>query len=276
MGQENGSDARQSTSEPSDGFRTSRDGLGPAKLDLPLRESSLIGGRTLEVLAQTERLNEWLYSKLANAVRGDVLEIGSGIGNLSRLILRSADHAVLTDVEPRYLELLRTRYAGNPKVTVAEYDLDAPPPSEVAARGYDAIVAVNVIEHIEDDVGLVRRLGALLNPGGHLLVYVPACPFAYGTMDAALGHFRRYTPESLRALLREAGLVSPTPRYFNLLGLLGWLFNGWALRREHLPARQMALFDSLVPVVRLEDRFRLPVGLAVYTHARKPTNGVPG
>jgi SAM-dependent methyltransferase len=238
--------------------------------------SSSIGGRTLEVLAQTERLNEWLYSKLAGAVRGDVLEVGSGIGNLSRLILRSADTAVLTDVEPRYLDMLRASYAANPKVTVTAYDLEAPPPPEIAARRFDAIVAVNVIEHLEDDVGVVQRLGALLKPGGRLLVYVPACPFAYGTMDAALGHFRRYTPESLGTLLRRAGLSAEKPRYFNLLGLLGWLLNGWALRREHLPAAQMALFDSLVPLVRLEDRFRLPVGLAVYTHAVKPTNGVPG
>jgi len=95
-------------------------------------------------------------------------------------------------------------------------------------------------------------------------------------MDAALAHFRRYTPESLTALLRRAGLSSEKPRYFNLLGLVGWLLDGWALRLERLPARQMALFDALVPFARLEDRFRLPVGLAVYTHAVKPKNGVPG
>ena len=235
--------------------------------------ASVVGGRTLEVFSQSDRLNEWMFSKFAEAVRGDVLEIGSGIGNLSRLLLRSADSAVLSDVEPHYLELLRNTYAANPKVTVARYDLEGAPPAEIAARRFDAILAVNVIEHVEDDVGLVQRLASLLKPGGRLLVYVPACPFAYGTMDAALGHFRRYTPDSLSALFRRAGLSSDKPRYFNIVGLLGWMLNGLALRREQLPAGQVGLFDKVVPLVRLEDHFRLPLGLGVYAHATKPQNG---
>ena len=230
----------------------------------------LVGGRTLEVLARTERLNQWLYSKLADGIHGDVLEIGSGIGNLSRFIVAAADRVVLSDVEPAFLATLRKAYAGDSRVTVTAYDLLAPPPPDIAARRFDAIVAVNVIEHVEDDVTLAGHLAGLLKPGGKLVVYVPACPFAYSTMDVALGHFRRYTPASLSALLRRAGLMPDPPRYFNFVGLLGWLFNGRALRREQLRPAQMALFDRLVPLVRLEDRIRLPIGLGVYSHAVKP------
>lgn len=229
-------------------------------------------GRTLEALSQNDRLNAWLYSKIAGGVRGDVLEVGSGIGNLSRLIVPAASSVVLSDVEPQYLDVLRSTFASEPKVTVTSYDLGGPPPPEVASRRFDAIVAVNVIEHVEDDVTLVQQLAHLLKPGGKLLVYVPACPFAYGTMDVALGHFRRYTPTSLSTLLRRAGLSSETPRYFNLVGLLGWLVNGRALRRERLPSQQLALFDFIVPFARLEDHFRLPVGLGVYVHAVKPAD----
>jgi SAM-dependent methyltransferase len=233
-------------------------------------QASAVGGRTLEVLAHTPRLNEWLYGKLAAGVSGEVLEVGSGIGNLSRFIVRDAERAVLTDVEPRYLETLRAAHGTNPRVTVAAYDLGAPPPPEIAARRFDSIVAVNVIEHIEDDAALVARLTALLRPGGRLVIYVPACPFAYGSLDVALGHFRRYTRPSLTALLSGAGLSVQPPRYVNLAGLAGWLLNGRLLRVPQMPPVQVSLFERLLPLVRLEDRLSLPIGLGVYTIATKP------
>ena len=127
---------------------------------------------------------------------------------------------------------------------------------------------MNVIEHIADDRLLVSRLTELLNPGGSLLVYVPACPLAFGSLDVELGHYRRYTPATLTELLRSAGLDGQ-PRYMNLLGLLGWFVNGRVLRQKLVSPRGVALFERLVPLIRLEDRFSLPVGLGLYVQASK-------
>lgn len=229
-----------------------------------VRESaSAVGGRSLEVFADTPRLNAWIYSKLAPGVRGDVLEIGSGIGNISRLIRADCDSLVVTDAEAHYLEALGRTFAGDAGVTVAAFDLDFDPPPAVASRRYDAIVAVNVIEHIDDDRALCARLASLLKPGGQLLIYVPALPVAYGTLDTALGHHRRYTPETLAALLGGTGLDPGQPRYVNLVGLAGWYVSGRVLRRRVLSPWAVALFERLVPVVRLEDRFQLPIGLGL-------------
>jgi SAM-dependent methyltransferase len=238
-------------------------------MSLVRENASETGGRTLEVFSDTPQLNQWIYSKLAAGVRGDVLEIGSGIGNISRLIRPNCDSLVVTDTEPHYLEDLGHAFAGDAGVTVASYDLDHEPPAPVASRRYDAIVAVNVIEHIADDHGLVARLTALLKPGGQLLIYVPACPVAFGTLDAALGHLRRYTPSTLTALMQGAGLDPGQPRYVNLLGLAGWFVNGRVLRQKLLSRRSVALFERLVPLVRIEDRFNLPVGLGLCTLATK-------
>jgi SAM-dependent methyltransferase len=234
------------------------------------RATAHVGGRTLEVFARTPRLNGWLFSKLAPHIHGDVLEIGSGIGNLSRHILEQAASAVLTDMEAEYLGELRRAFEGDRRVAIAHYDLERAPPPEIAGRRFDSIVAVNVIEHIRDDDALVRTLAGLLKPGGKLAVYVPACPFAFGSLDRALGHHRRYTPRALRALLERAGLEVARPAYLNFAGLLGWTVNGRILQREHLSARQISAFERLLPLVRLEDRVRLPIGLGVYTAARKP------
>jgi SAM-dependent methyltransferase len=229
------------------------------------------GARTLQVFAETPRLNAWLFSKLSSGVRGDVLEVGSGIGNMSRLILPHASRLVVTDAEPRYLDELRQTFAGDERVEVVAYDLDGPPPAAVSARAFDAIVAVNVIEHIADDLALVSRLAGLLRSGGRLLIYAPACPGAYGPLDTALGHYRRYTPASLTTLLRAAQLDPGHPRYVNLFGLAGWLFSGRVLGRKALSLRSVALFERLLPLVRLEDRVPLPRGLGLFTQATKPT-----
>lgn len=227
------------------------------------------GGRTLEIFSNTPKLNQWMFSKLEAGVRGDVLEGGSGIGNISRLLRGRADHLVVTDTEPHYLRDLEATFSGDHAVVVSPFDLDGAPPPAVAARQYDAIVMVNVIEHIADDHALVARLASMLRPGGKLLVYVPACPFAFGSLDVALGHHRRYTPDSLASLMRSASLDPTPPRYVNLLGLAGWWFSGRILKRQVLSPRAVALFERLVPLVRLEDRFRLPIGLGLCTHATK-------
>jgi SAM-dependent methyltransferase len=233
------------------------------------QQAAATGGHTLEVFADTPQINEWIFSKLAHGVQGKVLEIGSGIGNISRLIRPHASHLVVTDTEPHYLSDLRDSFAGDDGVEVVAYDLDQPPPPAVAAHQYDAIVAVNVIEHIADDKRLVARLAGMLRPGGSLLVYVPACPVAFGSLDVALGHYRRYTPATLTELLQSASLNPAEPRYMNLLGLAGWFVNGRLLRQKLISPRGVALFERLVPIIRFEDRFTLPMGLGLCTRAQK-------
>jgi SAM-dependent methyltransferase len=173
-------------------------------------------------------------------------------------------------MESRYLETLSKTFAGDDRVTVVRYDLESPPGPEIAARRFDTIVAVNVMEHIRDDAGAASKLAALLKPEGKLVLYVPACPFAYGSLDRELGHYRRYTPAALARLLATAGLQPERPRYVNLFGLLGWTVNSRVFHRERLSPLQLALFERLMPLVRLEDLVRLPLGLGVYTAAVKP------
>lgn len=232
--------------------------------------ASETGGRTLEIFADTPRINAWMYSKFAPHVHGHVLEVGSGIGNLSRHLVRDAESAVLTDMESHYLASLERSFADGDRVRVARFDLDAEPPAQVRRKPYDAILAVNVIEHIRDDRAAVRNLARMLAPGGRLLAYVPAMPFAYGSLDEALGHYRRYTRKSFAELLRGAGLETGPIRYMNFPGLFGWVMQGRLLHRRVLPAGQVATFERIVPLVAALDRLPWPLGLGVYACARKP------
>jgi SAM-dependent methyltransferase len=238
--------------------------------DVGSAQGAFIGGKTLEAFADTPRLNRWLFSKLEPNIHGEVLEVGSGSGNLSRLIVGRATYAIFSDVEPHYLAELRGVFATDSRVTVTHYDLGSPPPPEIATRRFDTIVAVNVIEHVADDRAATATLAGLLHPGGKLVLYVPACPFAYGSLDRALGHYRRYTPDDLTKLLSGSGLRPEVPAYMNILGLLGWILNGSILRRARLSRLQLGVFERLVPLLRFEDFMRLPIGLGIYASAQKP------
>lgn len=228
------------------------------------------GGRALEVHAGTPQLNRWYFSKFAERVRGDVLELGSGIGNISGLIAEVADSLLATEVEEAYVAQLRERFEGAPHVAVARFDLEGPLPPAVAERTFDTVLSMNVIEHLADDRGAVRRVTSRLAPGGWMLTYVPAMPFAYGPMDEALGHHRRYTRRSFGRLMEDAGLEVHRLEYMNALGLAGWWVNNKVLRRRLPDPTQVGVFERLMPLVRLEDHLPVPLGLGVVCHARKP------
>ncbi len=79
---------------------------------------------------------------------------------------------------------------------------------------YDLIVMLDVLEHIEDDIGVLSALRRSLTPGGRILLTVPALPILWSRHDEANGHFRRYTKPTLRAALIRAGFQIKKVQYF--------------------------------------------------------------
>jgi SAM-dependent methyltransferase len=209
-----------------------------------------VGAATLEQLAAAPRYNRWMFDRLRPWVGRRVLEVGSGIGNLSAFLV-DRERVVLTDTRPEYLERLRARFARHPHVAVSHLYL---PDDDSALNGerFDTVICLNVLEHVADDRASLRAMRALLAPGGRLVLLVPALPVLYGALDEALGHHRRYTVAKLRAGFSEAGLRPVHIEYFNVAGIPGWWLAGRVLRRRLIPARSLALFEALVPLFRLE------------------------
>ena len=199
-----------------------------------------------------------MFDRLHRWVGRRVLEIGSGIGNLSTFLL-DCERLVLTDTREEYLDRLRTRFAKHPNVAVARLYL----PTEVAAlagQQFDTIICLNVLEHVDDDATSLRAMRRMLTPGGRLILLVPALPALYGTIDRALGHHRRYKRAPLASLLEATGFMVAHVEYFNLAGVPGWWFAGKVLRRRLIPATSLKLYDALVPLFRLEQLLPWRVG----------------
>ncbi len=216
----------------------------------PAEAVDQVGAATLERMAAAPRYNRWMFDRLRPWVGRRVLEIGAGIGNMSAFFA-DRERVVLTDTEPYYLGRLRERFADRPQVSVAELRLPAVSPGLVAER-LDTVVCLNVLEHIEDDRAALRAMHDLLAPGGRLVLLVPSLRGLFGTLDEALGHFRRYVPDELAEKLPAAGFRLRHLEYFNLAGVPGWWVAGRVLRRRLIPTGALRWYEALVPLFRLE------------------------
>jgi SAM-dependent methyltransferase len=196
------------------------------------------------------RYNQWMFDRLRRWIGRQVLEIGSGIGNLSAFLV-DRDRLVLTDTREEYLSRLRTRFAGHPNISVAHIYLPHDD-GGLAGEHFDTIICLNVLEHVDDDIASLAAMRKLLAPSGRLVLLVPALPALYGTIDRALGHHRRYTRSDLATKLAATGFNVPHIEYFNLAGIPGWWWAGRILRRQTIPAGSLKLYDALVPLFRLE------------------------
>jgi SAM-dependent methyltransferase len=198
------------------------------------------------------------------------LELGSGTGGLTRF-LTSRPFLVASDIESIYLQNLRERYHFWEGIKVCELDLNQKEWTGVPEAPFDTIVASDVLEHIKDDLPVLHNSFTLLQPGGQIVLIVPAGPCLFGAIDAAIGYYRRYGRAELRQKLIAAGYTGVRCHYMNALGVPGWYLNSRLLRRRRVPMLQSRLFNLLIPVqARLEALLHPPFGLSLVAVGRKP------
>lgn len=231
-----------------------------------------VGAETLELLAEAPRYNRWQFDLVAPYLGRRILEVGAGIGNMSEQFLEvKPELLVATDTDPFYRERLAERFASRPEVAVETLSMpDLSAGSRFARYRLDTVIATNVVEHIEDDLGTVITMRNLLVSGGRAIILVPALQSIYGELDRELGHYRRYGPARLRTLMERGGLRVEQLRWFNRVGVLGWWFNGRIRRVKRIPLDQLRTFDRLVPMLRLERFLPLPFGQSLIAVGRVP------
>jgi glycosyltransferase involved in cell wall biosynthesis len=251
-----------------------RDGISAIwtifKYGVLVKGDSEAGGYvTLERMGKLSRYNDWIWDAIEPHVGRRVLEVGAGIGNMTR-VLYGRDLIVATDIEVPYLHILRNRFSRNPTIKIHHLDLNSDDYLSLKHYEFDTVVCLNVLEHIEKDEAALHKLYDVLVPGGKLALFVPADQRLFGTMDEQVGHFRRYSRENLRTVIEAAGFEVHSVRYQNIFGRLGWWFNGRILKRTHLPAGQSRIFDLLVPILRRVEPADPGTGLSLIAIATKP------
>ena len=225
----------------------------------------------LEIMNQATNYRNWMYRQIAPHVGKRILEIGAGIGNFTEFF-QDRELVVPSDIFPDCVEYLERRFADRRNVRPLALDIAAEKAPDLVRYGFDTVVCLNVLEHIEDDDLALQRMWNALAPRGRLILLVPACQFIYGTVDRSLGHFRRYSRRSLLPKMRSAGFEIEASFFMNLPGIAGWLLNNRVLRRRQESRDQVVFFDRfIVPLVeRLERVIAPPIGMSLIAIGRKP------
>jgi SAM-dependent methyltransferase len=221
-------------------------------------------GTELDALASAPNYYRFIARRFAPHVGARAVEVGAGIGTFTEHLLRETPVREVVAVEPaeNNFPLLRERLAGRPNVRLLHGYLE-----QVAdeVRGADSVVAVNVLEHTPDDLAFLRAARGVLRPGGSVLLFVPAMPAIFGSLDHEFEHYRRYDKASLARALEGAGFRDARLRHVNSLGILAWFAAGRIFRWRTIHASRVALYDRLVVpwLTALESRLEPPAGQSI-------------
>jgi len=224
--------------------------------------------QTLQRMKKLRRYNRWIFSKFRPFLGRRVLEIGSGIGNITKFLL-DRDLVIATDVEPKYLTLLKNTFGQYKKFMIENFDISGSDTEQYRQYHIDSVICFNVLEHIEKDERALENIFNLLEPKGRLLLFVPSHSWLYGSLDQHLGHHRRYGKEELKEKLEKIGFQVILLKHFNRVGILGWYLNGKILRRKRLPSFQLRIYNLLVLLFKIEDLFPLPFGTSLLVIAER-------
>lgn len=205
-------------------------------------------GSELDLFAQARNWKRYFASVIRPYLRGSVLEVGAGIGATTAVLHHDGvDRWVCLEPDPAMARRIETGRFRNCEARVAS--LGSLPPGEA----FDAILYIDVLEHIEHDAAEAELASQHLRPGGHLVVLAPANQSMFTPFDAVIGHYRRYSKETLRAVI-PASLQPKTLLYLDSVGSLALLGNRLVLRSANPTLGQILFWDrAMVPLSRLVD-----------------------
>jgi SAM-dependent methyltransferase len=212
---------------------------------------------------------------------GRVLDIGCGSGGLSAELGRRGSEVTSQDVSDKMVTMCRAylerRGLPNGRVRRGGYD------AITEVDHFDSLVALDVIEHIEDDRAALAAFRRALKPTGRLVLSVPALSALYGPKDEAIGHYRRYDKRPLLALIEQSGFRIEKVRYWNFIGVLPVWYTA-KVRKKPIDESfryasrsrvKRALNDLLATWFRsVENPVPLPLGLTLLVRA-SPTGSAP-
>ena len=195
----------------------------------------------------------WEFSE---HLRGRVLEVGAGIGQITEELLKNPAIGKLVSIEPdpKFCARLKAAFPAHQIVQGTIEDLKGD-------ESWSAILNVNVLEHIqEDERELATYRQKLAHETGVLCLFVPARPEIYAPIDRDFGHFRRYTKPELRRKLTAAGFEILKLRYYNFTGYFAWWLGFCVLKKRGFDLRAVRCYDRIVfpPVHGIESRICPP------------------
>ena len=201
--------------------------------------------RELELLASTPISTRIIVNTLSPHMGNNVLEVGAGLGLITQMLVNDGKNVTALEPDANLFEQfnknVKSTNARGYCMTLGEYLARFP-----SDNSFDTVIYVNVLEHIRDDIGELRTALGAMRENARLIVFVPASPRLYGTMDWISGHFRRYRMNELKTVAQIAGLQLIECRAFDPIGVIPYWIMYRLLRRNTLSASSVSLYDKVI------------------------------
>lgn len=220
--------------------------------------------KILEQATELNHYNRWIVFMFEGYFGKNILEVGSGLGGLSQYFPKN--NTTLSDIRDDYFNYLKNRL----DYKTIKLNIEMNPPIKLQ-NSYDTIFSSNVYEHIKDDEKALNNCFKLLKKNGKLLLFVPARPEIYGSLDKIMGHYRRYTKKELTQKVKGAGFGILKVNYANFPGYFTWWLRGKLPSKSNSDNLAAKIFDFLiVPLLYLEKYLPIPFGQSLTLVAEKP------
>lgn len=222
--------------------------------------------QTLESMSQAVWYNKWTVKKFESFLKGDILEIGCGIGNFTNF-LKKYGNVWAMDIVDSYIK--QTSQIAGGGINVGFGDIEKGK-YFFSKQKFDTIVCLNVLEHIKDDKKALENMYGLLNKNGQLVLLVPVFDFLMGEIDRSIGHFRRYKKGVLTKNLEGIGFKIIKNRILNFLGAIGWWIFSRLFSTNKINESNIKIFNLIAPLILpVEDLFEPPLGTSILIIAQK-------
>lgn len=230
--------------------------------------STKLGTKTLESMSQAQQYNRWTLKKINLYLKGDILEVGCGIGNFTKELIHFG-RVFAIDKDKEYVSATLKLLKGKAHIGFGDIEKGL---YFFKKQRFDRVVCINVLEHIQDDDKALDNIYSLLKNEGYLILLVPAHQFLYGSIDKSIGHFRRYNKKSLITILKNKGFKIERVRLLNMIGAIGWLISSKLFSERSVDEKKIKIFNFIAPItLPLENFFEPPFGTSILVIARKMT-----
>ena len=205
-------------------------------------------GNELDLFEQATVWKNYYGSFFKRLLNGKVLEVGAGIGGTTSTLCDSTQEKwICLEPDPVLYSRLEKKINDH-ELPVCCSALKGTTADLPDSEKFNAILYIDVIEHIENDAEELNRAKNLLADNGYLIVLVPAHQFLYNEFDKAIGHYRRYNKGMLAAAAPKE-LQMKRIRYLDSFGLVASLMNKYFLKQDYPTSKQIRFWNRfIIPV----------------------------
>ena len=211
---------------------------------------------------KSERLNfafrfkaqkKYIFSKISRYIKGNALEVGSGVGGNLNFIQKYSDS--LHAIEPSkitFKELKKNQNLGKIHKSIILHNLYL----KNLKLKFDTILYIDVLEHIYDDHFEIESALNLLNSKGRIIILCPAYNFLYSNeFDKNVGHFRRYNSRLFKKLAKKNQAKIESIFFIDSCGFFLSLLNKFVFKKNDLSVKTLWFYNNIViPISSITDK----------------------